>query len=152
MYAGLQFINAMLSAQGRGVTIKCYVGGMAASMAFQIFAHCDKRYATKYALLLWHPATTSVVGANAQELAYTADRLVTLEGALLPILLDALRMDKDLFMYHYKNQTLWTAEELTDVAPDFLKIVYDVPGQAIWSTPETKTMIKKLLEKRGSRK
>ena len=151
VYAGLQFINAMIAAQAKGVKIKCYVGGMAASMAFQIFAHCNKRYATRYALLLFHPATTNVYG-NARELAYTADRLATIEGALIPVLTEALKMDKDLFMYHYKNQTLWTAEELSEVSPNFLQILSDIPGRAIWSAPEAKKMFKKLVKRRGSKK
>ena len=55
IYVGLQFINAIEAAKSKGVKVKCYVSGIAASMAFQILTHCNERYALRYSLLLWHP-------------------------------------------------------------------------------------------------
>jgi ATP-dependent protease ClpP protease subunit len=150
VYAGLQFINAMIAAQSKDVKFKCYVGGMAASMAFQFLAHCDERYATPYALLLWHPARTSAFAVTENMAAYLADRLAAIEELMLPVLLRAVGMDEDLFMYHYHKETLWTALELDSHVPDFITIVPDIEGVTrIWTTAQGKKIFQKFLKKYG---
>jgi ATP-dependent protease ClpP protease subunit len=131
VYAGLQFINAMIAVQSKGVEINCYVSGMAASMAFQILAFCDERYAMEYSMLLWHPpAYVGSMRVTPRKAGYLKSELVSIEQTLVPKLLKELDIPKKLFVYHYLKETFWTARALVNVAPDFITIVKSVPGLA----------------------
>jgi ATP-dependent protease ClpP protease subunit len=127
VFAGLQMITAIRLAQQRGVEIKCIVTLMAASMAFQIFAECDTRYAFENTLLLFHPMT---MGGrfNSQDMQYNAEIMRALEGPLLRTLQEKLRMSRYDFYKHYYRQTLWTSYMLNTVSPDFVTTVDDVKG------------------------
>jgi ATP-dependent protease ClpP protease subunit len=125
---GLQFVNAMLQAQERGVTIKCVTPVLAMSMAFFFLTLCDERYAFENSLLLWHPMKTSMSNASADDLAYESALIRELEGPMLRIMIAALNITPESFLYHYKHETIWTANMLRKVSPKFLNIITDVRG------------------------
>jgi len=123
---GLQVISAMNIAQSRGITIRCFVPLLAASMGFQMLAECDERYALRYSLLLWHPAKTGFRGSVTwKQLLYATRELRAMERDLLDILLSKLKISKKKFYYHYRNETLWQAHHLQKISPDFITIVDD---------------------------
>jgi len=127
VYGGLLFINAMLTARERGITVVCVVPNAAASMAFNILTFCDERYTLRYTLLLFHPITSD--GAEtAVEHQYIADAIRSVEQLMLRQLLMTMGMQPEQFLYHYKWGTLWTAEELAAVTSGFITIVDDIQG------------------------
>lgn len=135
VFAGLQFINAMVEAQSQGVVLNCYVPGMAASMALQLFVFCNNRYAYKYSLLLWHaPAVMGLMKVTATSAAELQESLTALEEILVPPLQRALQLNPEVFFYHYDQETLWTAESLVAVSPKFLTLVDEMDSVgAIWA-------------------
>ena len=130
--AGLQIISAMRVAKARGNEIHCVVPILAASMGFQIFINCDKRYTLTESLLLFHPATTGLQG-NKEEVLYASERLKAIEEPLIKDLFRVLRMPKDVFIYHYKNQTMWIAPELKTLCPHLFIIVDDVAAPDLFN-------------------
>lgn len=128
VFAGMQFINAMEAAKAAGIKFKCYVPGMAASMAFQFLVHCNERYAFRYSMLLWHPVRVSGMQLlTPSSAAYLAWSLQELEERMLGPLKAALDLDDDEFFLHYANETMWTAEGLTKISDDFISIVDEMP-------------------------
>ena len=132
--AGYQFIQAMQIAQQRGSKITCYVSGMAASMAFQILAHCDERNALRFSLLLWHPVRVAGIMVltpdSAEHLAIT---MRTLERQLRDELLEAMPISPAEFDFHYLGETMWTAQGLSRVVSGYLNIVDEIPGDSgVW--------------------
>lgn len=126
VFAGLQFINAMEIAKARGVILRCHVVGMAASMAFQILAHCDERYALRYSLLLWHPVRIGFLGTITPALAEQMKESMNLiEEDMNPTLLETLGIEEALYYKHYHWETLHTAVGIDRVAPSFLQVVDD---------------------------
>lgn len=73
---GMMIVDAMEMAKLRGVQFRCLVGAVAASMAFQILAHCDKRYALSNANLLFHSvAAAGIQRLTPDEASYLANQL-----------------------------------------------------------------------------
>lgn len=129
VFAGFIFINAMEVVRARGTKIRCLVTSMAASMAFQILAHCTDRYALPKALLLWHPVRISGEVTLTPQLAQsiTAD-LVRIENKLVNDLRKFLILDDATFYQHYLAETLFTAEEVAALDSNFVKITSDIPN------------------------
>src|SRR5690606_10394069 len=100
-----------------------------ASMACQVLAHCDERYALPRSLLLWHPPAIVSRGAiNSYALRYLAEQITIMARRLTSELLARMTIpDKD-FWYHYRNETLWLASDLVKASPGFLTIVTNVTG------------------------
>jgi hypothetical protein len=130
---GFAIIGAMERAKKRGVEFRCGVTGMAASMAFQILTHCDKRYALPYTMLLWHPVRV-VFGGNPFEgptillpvqVEALSEDLKGLESIMIPQLLSTLKISRRLFYLHYHGETLHQALSVERMSPDFLTIVED---------------------------
>ena len=127
--AGLQVISAMRIVRHRGVTIKCVVPMMAASMAFQIFAECDERYAFDNSLLLWHPIRVFMQGPLTPKEAKDIARMMELyEKHMVDVLLDRLDISREVFDYHYYSETLHLGIGLKEIAPGFLTLIKDVRG------------------------
>lgn len=127
IYPGIQFVSAMRMAQARGVTIKCLVPVISASMAYQFYLYCDERYALRNSLLLWHPAHTQIAG-NADQLLYASKRLRAIEKPLVRDLIQIMGISKSFYSFHRRNETLWTAQELNERVPGFLTIIDNVTG------------------------
>lgn len=127
VYAGWTFIRTLRQVQARGVTVDCYVSGMAASMAFQILSFCDGKYSLSYALLLWHPVRATVPeGITPRFARLLAKDLRDMEKQLVKELRNNLTFDDDFFSYHYIQETLHLATTLRDEVPG-IKLVETVP-------------------------
>lgn len=127
VYAGVQMLSAMRAARARGVEFRCLSTLMSASMAFQIFAYCDKRYALENTLLLWHPMRSAgQLTADGHEIEGDTMRLI--EARLIRHLLKVLNIPKEVFFKHWRAETMWTAAALLTISPNFLTIVDDVDG------------------------
>jgi ATP-dependent protease ClpP protease subunit len=129
VYTGLQLMSAIGVAQQRGVTVRCFVPVLAASMAFQILSICDERYTLQYSLLLFHPARAFLNGAFlAEDLEYAGEQLRQLDDRLKSELAARLGMDRAEYDFHYRRETMWLASDLNDRADGFLTIVGDFRG------------------------
>lgn len=118
---GLMFIQAMKEVKKKGVTIRCYVTGMAASMAFNIFTQCDERYSLPYATLLFHAPRvmgTFVIDVQAAKQLY--EGLSQLEAILMQLIVPVMGIDRQSgawFMTSYANERLFLATELAAESP-----------------------------------
>lgn len=129
VFPGLQFITAMSIAKHRGISVRCVVPFMAASMGFQFYVNCSKRYAFKNSMLLWHPMKLSgAKGLAASDLLYQGSRITQLERPLIEDIMKALKITPKVFKHHYKHETMWTASQLQRLSPEFLIIINDVKG------------------------
>lgn len=132
--AGLQLVEAVHIAQARGVTVRCTVTTLAASMAFILLSECDERYALANSLLLFHPARAFVfMGAlKAEDARYMAEELEAINLDMIDLMEGSMGVvtasEKQWFDYHMKNETLWTASRLARRVPNkhWITIVSDV--------------------------
>lgn len=125
--AGLVLISAMRAAKARKVDIICVSSIGAASMAFQIFAECSRRYTFVNTFLMWHPMRVFIIGTS-DELEHTFENMAVLEDRLNTDLMKVLKIPPSLFYYHHRHETYWTAAELQQITPNFLTILDDVRG------------------------
>lgn len=149
VFAGLLFINSMIAAQAEGIKIRCYVPGMAASMAFQIYIFCDERYALEYSMLLWHPPRISgYMTLTPKKLQDMSERMNTLEKELVGPLMKKLYMiPKKVFLFHYHNETFHLGTELNKLTSGrFLSIVKTMPGVDLGTSARKMLEFKKTLE------
>lgn len=128
--AGLQFIDTMELLKSRGVTLRCVVPNLAASMAFIILAHCDERYTLPSAILLFHPAKVGcfMCSMSAEELLYAGSRLQEMESYQDNDLINRLNVSKDFYFYHKVKETIWLAYVFQSKIPGFITVVSDVQG------------------------
>lgn len=128
---GLQLVKAMDIARSRGVTVKCYVGFLAASMAFQLLPHCSNRYALAHSLLLFHPARADVKGLT-EEIALDVHLGLKSTNSFI---LEELRTlfnnpAEEWLLFHFKAETMWDATELVNQTGDWLEIVDDIQTES----------------------
>lgn len=106
-------VNAMENKKAAGHTFTCYVLDMAASAAFDVFLHCDRRVVIGRAILLWHPALFAIDGRlNAIQAKDVLVDLQMLYDRLLADLQKRLPMDPELVKFHYDRETFWYADFL----------------------------------------
>lgn len=130
---GFTIIGAIERAKERGVQFRCAVTGFAASMAFQILTHCQKRYALPYSMLLWHPVRVVFGGGMFSapvvllpvEVEALSEDLKGIENIMIPQLTSTLRIPRRQFYLHYHGETLHQALSIERMAPHFLTIVED---------------------------
>jgi ATP-dependent protease ClpP protease subunit len=127
---GYMFTDAMDAARAKGVKIRCAVGVLAASMAFNTLAHCDERYALRHAALLFHPPRIFARGPmTAGTLEAAARDLNRIIASSTQELIDMLGMNRSKFAMHFNEETLWTAEQLlAESGHDWIRIVDDIKG------------------------
>jgi len=132
VYTGFKFIAQMKALQAQGTVIKCYVPGLAASMAFHILVHCDERNVLQESALLWHRArvfvmmaalTAPVASALARDLQLVDDHILRDVRASLSTDLD----DKEI-MYHFEHETLHIGRDLCGKASHFCTAHAAIPG------------------------
>jgi ATP-dependent protease ClpP protease subunit len=140
---GNLFIGMLLEAKANGTRITCFVPQLAASMAFQIFLHCDSRYALSTSYLLWHRARVSVgmgeVLTGPASMTLAKDLLDT-DDAIFRDLIRYLgkHMNMGEMARHFEVETLHSAANLKQIAPDFLTVSDSIPG-LLDSTIDTMT-------------
>lgn len=132
VYTGFKFIAQMKALQAQGTVIKCFVPGLAASMAFHILVHCDERNILQESALLWHRARVFVMMA-----AFTAPVASELARDLQQIDDHILRevraglsrdmSDKEI-VYHFERETLHIGRDLCNQVPSFCTAHAAIPG------------------------
>lgn len=130
VFTGFIFLNAMKMVQAQGVKINCIVPSYAASMAFIIFAYCNKRYAFDRSLLLFHPMGINFMGKLNVPLADTIKKQFDILGSSMDDELAAIMgmSDRD---YHDLNrkELFWIAGELAQVTSrGFITIISSIKG------------------------
>lgn len=122
---GYLVVDRMESLRQQGIKLRCFVRSVAASMAFQMLLHCDERYATPHALLLWHPVRVFWMGPLTADYAeIIATQLTTANE----VVMDDLRkymsgMKEETLLWHYKQETLHHAKILDKMLPGFFTYV-----------------------------
>lgn len=125
---GMFFINQMQISQRRGYVINCVSGYMAASMGFQILAHCDNVYTLKFTKLLFHPPSYMTnQPLNLRDLEYLLGEIKDTEKDLRDELLEKFRFPIGMFDYHFNRETMWEAYRLARYTKK-IQIVSDVYG------------------------
>jgi ATP-dependent protease ClpP protease subunit len=129
--SGYTFIDAINNARAKGTRVICVSGVLAASMAFNVFAHCDERYALAHTKLLFHPVR--IVGGDegltSKDLRVWAEQLRTFDVKNSRELRAMMGADAAWFARHYWAETLWEAEDLLAATNGtWLKIVDSVEG------------------------
>jgi hypothetical protein len=118
---GLMFIQAMKEVKAKGITIRCVVTSLAASMAYNIFTQCSERYALPYATLLFHsPRISGQFTIDAQGSRQLANDLTQLEKILLQLVIPVMGIDKasgPWFAENYNAERLFLATDLAAESP-----------------------------------
>jgi len=123
---GMFFINQMQISQQRGYVLNCVSGIMAASMGFQILAHCDNVYVLKHTKLLFHPPSyLTNAPLTEKDLAYLLGEIKEIEHDLRSELLIKFRFNIAMFDYHFQRETMWEAYRLAKYTKK-IQIVTDV--------------------------
>lgn len=125
LLSGYLVVDRMEAARAKGVKVRCFVRGLAASMAFQMLLHCDERYATPHALLLWHPVRIFWMGPLTQaDASLIAKHLKSANRTVLDDLKKHLPdlSIKDL-LWHYQQESLHQAVSLDRIAPRFFDYI-----------------------------
>lgn len=127
--AGGIILQAMEAVQQRGIKINCIVPIMAASMAYTIFHHCDRRYAFQNSLLLFHPIRVGIQGyLTGRDAQKVADDLNPYDTSLREELLKSGLSAADIEKAYYEER-LWTARELaTKATSGYIILIKDVHG------------------------
>lgn len=127
---GFTIADAMIAARARGSKLVCVSGVLAASMAFNLFAYCDERYALAHAKLLFHPVRVgSQEGLTVAEMLLLTPQMQRLEARNKDALREMMGAGQAWFDAHYYAETLWEAEDLVDQTPNnWLTIVDAVKG------------------------
>jgi len=122
--AGYIIVDTMEALRADGVKFRCGVRSLAASMAFQLLLHCDERYSTPHAFLLWHPVRVFYMGVLTADAARVASIQMGLSDKMvLGELHKALPLDEKVIDWHFTNETLHHARQLDKLAPGFFKQV-----------------------------
>lgn len=130
VHVGLEIIAAINRLKARDVVVQCVVTGSAMSMALYIFDACSERYALPHAVVMWHPTRVRLQGAYSKvELAGLVTQMQMFESQLDDVLLHNLRIDPELYYFHYNAETEIPATILLQWAPHYLIIVDDVRGE-----------------------
>lgn len=132
LVTGGLFVNVMEGLRGKGVTLRCYVPTVAASMAFQLLLHCDERYSLENSVFLWHgarvflgdtPVTQEMAMQLSLDLEDTNSRILSdLEGTLGKFI------SADELERHFHLETLHTGAQLAERAPGFVHVYKYIPG------------------------
>lgn len=128
VYSGTMFINQMEAVRGRGTPVRCFVSGMAASMAFSILLHCDERYALANSYLLWHPVRAQPGPVTGREAEAIGRAIQALDRWILIDLARTLRLQQATLRYHFYNETMHYGRELAAMDPEFMTIANSFPG------------------------
>lgn len=131
VHAGFMFISTLRDVKARGTKLTCYVVGVAASMAFHILTHCDKRVVLTDSFLLWHRARVMI---NEPITGPLADNIAKDLAAIDHIILSAVlttvgkEMDEGEVVRHFEVETAHVGSNLCSQAPKFCTAVPHVQG------------------------
>lgn len=125
---GFLFLNLMEAAKAKGLKIVCFVPTVAASMAYQIFLHCDERHVLNNAYLLWHRARINVGGLGSKpmtgpEMMQLGKDLELTDNAIFNEVVKYMgghEMGADDLLYHFNAETLHIGANLHVMLPSFV--------------------------------
>lgn len=125
LLAGYLIIDRMDYLRAQGLKFRCFVHTIAASMAFQTLLHCDEKYATPHALLLWHPVRVFWRGPLTETDAINvADSLRTSNKIVLDDITKNMKsISEENRLKHYYLETLHQALSLKEIAPGFFDYI-----------------------------
>lgn len=126
--AGQLFVQAMEQLRSRKIKLTCVSGVLAASMGFQILAHCDRILVLPSTLLLFHPVRiSSSEGLTSDMLQYFKEQMDLIEPGLNADLQKKFKFPKKYFDFHYRAETLHSAAELSKYT-NALEVYTDIKG------------------------
>lgn len=147
--AGEQFLGYMRAVQGRGVTIRCYVVDFAASLAFNILASCDERYALNSSLLLWHRAHIGLRGyADSNQLLEAGKDLARIDQEIFDRICEELcdELGEKTVLFHFDHETMHMGRQLGAQAPGFITTANYIPNlYEVFTNPKTPRMQRPML-------
>jgi ATP-dependent protease ClpP protease subunit len=125
LLAGYLVVDRIEAARSKGITVRCFVRGVAASMAFQMLLHCDERYAAPHALLLWHPVRIFWMGPlTASDASLVAKHLGSANRTILAELKKYMsELPIKELMWHYRQESLHQAVSLNRMVPSFFDYI-----------------------------
>ncbi len=113
MLAGKSIIDQIEKMKGEGTEVTCLVIHEASSMAFNILTHCNKRFADKKALLLFHVISgTPWMRPTPKNLRDWADELERDDMPFREANAKALKMSYDTYDWHADHDSKWSAKTL----------------------------------------
>jgi ATP-dependent protease ClpP protease subunit len=127
---GSLIIDRMEQLKSEGISFRCIVRDVAASMAFQLLLHCNERYATPHSFLLWHPVRIFMRGVLTADMSQNLlTQLQQADEVALHDLRAYLPMKESEILRHFRNETLHQAYNLLQTAPGFFnKVTNKVQG------------------------
>lgn len=127
---GYMLVDAVVAARSKGIKVRCAVGMLAASMAFNLLAYCDERVALAHAAMLFHPPRIFARGAlTVPDLERAAADLKRIIASSTGAIRNMLGMSRPAFDKHFNEETLWTAEDLRAASgKPWIRIVSDITG------------------------
>lgn len=126
--AGQLFIQAIKQLRSRGVKVICVSGVLAASMGFQILAHCSTINVLPSTLLLFHPVRISgQAGFTADMLDYYSTQIKLIEAEMVKDLRARFKFSDSYFSLHFQMETLHSATELAKKTNQ-IRIYTDIKG------------------------
>lgn len=127
---GYTLVDSIEYARARGTPIICVAGVLAASMAFNVLASCDERYALAHTKLLFHPIRINGGGGlTSRELSLYGDQLHQYDERNSKQLREMMGVGAAWFSKHYWGETLWDAQDLLAMSgKPWLTIVTNVEG------------------------
>ena len=131
LVAGYLIVDRMEALRAEGVRFRCLVRSVAASMAFQLLLHCDERYSTPHAFLLWHPVRVFYQGPLTADMSKVLGKQMSLSDKMIKDeLYKFLPVAKPAIDWHFTNETLHHATQLDKLAPGFFVDVSSKVGNA----------------------
>lgn len=130
--SGFLFVNTLEAIRAKGIRLRCFVNGIAASMAFQILTHCDERYSLSRSFLLWHRVRTSLQGPITAPLAeLLVSDLQSIDDVIIRELKESVGkggMDDEVLLKHFERETLHIGENLARSVPGFMQSYASLPN------------------------
>jgi ATP-dependent protease ClpP protease subunit len=117
--SGFPFVSVLEDIKSRGIEVDCFVGNIAASLAFHILMQCDRKVILNNSNLLWHPVR---VGSNQpithSIAAYIAEELAKADSVIYGSLAN-IRASEDYIKYHFEKETFHYGQVLCEETAGF---------------------------------
>jgi ATP-dependent protease ClpP protease subunit len=127
------FLEYIKVVKARGVKVRCYVIGMAASLAFTIYMQCDERHALESSVLMFHGARIFLGLMPVTE--QIASEITTALGHINKKLLKQIHqsfkgtLTTDQVTRAFLDEHMWESQELSAATKgQFLKVHEHIPG------------------------
>lgn len=132
---GFRIITVMKHIKSQGTKIRCFVPGMAASMAFQILLHCSERHVLDLSQLLFHRVRVFIGGGFGGGTVLTgpdslrlARDLSLADKMIIADLKEYLQAPMKWMMYHFNVETFHIGSNLCKKLPDVFTCHKSIEG------------------------